>query len=147
MKIYLAADHAGYELKEKLKKVLADLNYDTEDFGPLELTPEDDYPDYVAPAMQALQNDHKSKAIVMCKNGVGVSMMANKYKGIRAGLSFSKKHATTARTDDDINVLALPANYIKFEDAVETVAAFLNTPFSNNTRHTRRLNKIQKIEK
>jgi RpiB/LacA/LacB family sugar-phosphate isomerase len=82
-----------------------------------------------------------SMGILICKNGVGVCMMANKFKGIRAGLSWNIKHAVSSRNDDNTNILCLPADYIFEEEALKTVEAWLNTPFSKEERFSRRLKK------
>lgn len=116
------------------------------DMGPKELIPDDDYPDYVIPLIQEMKKDENSMGILICKNGVGVSMLANKFKGIRCALSWSGKHAATSRADDDSNVLALPAEFLTREEALDVVYGWLNTDFSKETRHIRRLEKVSKVE-
>lgn len=116
----------------------------------MEYNPEDDYPDTIKGLMdtlsQKVQKYEATKevdtyAIIICRNGVGVSIMANKTKGVRCALSFSPEHAKSARQDDNANFLALPADYISKEVALQTALAFLETPFSNQERHVRRLKK------
>ena len=140
--IYIASDHAGFELKNFLVDELKTHGYNIKDFGPDTYKLDDDYPDYVKKVVEAVSNAQDDKAgIVICKNGVGVSVLANKFKGIRCTLSWSPEHVKSARNDDDINVLALPADYISKETALQVSLAFLETPFSNEERHVRRLNK------
>ncbi len=147
MKIILASDHGGFELKEYLKKFMETAKIDVVDMGPFKLAKEDDYTDYVVPAMQELRkNVKRNKAVVICRNGVGVSITANKFLGVRAVLSWDPKHAASARADDDTNVLALPADYISKELAVEILGTWLGTNFSNEERHKRRLQKLEEIE-
>jgi len=142
MKVIMASDHGGFTLKEKIKKTLSKTHILFEDFGAKKLDQNDDYQDFIIPAMTAILKNKNSKGIIICRNGVGVSILANKFKGIRAGLCFSENHVKSARNDDDINVLALPANYISKRRAMKLVKTFLNTPFSGEARHKRRLAKI-----
>ncbi|HLD51381.1 hypothetical protein A3K34_00255 [candidate division WWE3 bacterium RIFOXYC1_FULL_40_10] len=142
--IYIASDHGGFGLKQTIIKFLEVNNLAVEDIGPKVLSPDDDYPDYVKPLAEKIINDPESKGIVLCKNGVGVCMYANKFKGIRAGLSWTPEHAKTSKSDDNTNVLALPALYISEDTALRTVESWLKTQFSNEERHIRRLRKIEK---
>jgi len=143
MKYFIASDHAGFELKEYLKKQFKDLA----DLGPKEFIIEDDYPDYVYLLVQNIKKSlANSKGILICKNGVGVCIAANKFKGIRAGLTFSKEHALTLVSDDNINILCLPANFINQESAKEIVEEFFNQEFKPENRHLRRLKKVAIIE-
>ncbi len=106
----------------------------------------------IIPQLPILDQDYQRQGqkstiptIVICKNGVGVSVLANKMEGVRCALSFNPEHAKSARQDDDANFLALPADYITKEAALQTALAFLETPFSNEERHTRRLKKLEEI--
>jgi len=144
--IYISSDHAGFDLKNYLVTTLTEKGYEITDLGPKDMDPNDDYPDYVKLVAQEVQKDDQSKGIVICKNGVGASIIANKYKGIRAALSWDPEHAKSSRTDDDSNILSLPSGFITKEQALETVEKWLNTSFSNEERHVRRINKIQEIE-
>jgi len=145
--IYITSDHGGYNLKSKILELLKENGYTVVDVGPSQLIPEDDYPDYVIPCVKKVIENDKNKGIVICRNGVGAAILANKFPGIRAALSWSPAHSATARNDDNTNVLALPANHINPEDAWETVKAWLQTDFSNEERHIRRLTKISQHEK
>ena len=145
MQIYVAADHGGLKLKNKIMYSLREKGYQIVDKGAYEENSEDDYPDFVIPAMEEMTQDPENLGIIICRNGVGVSMLANKFAGVRCGLCFNKDQTTKARTDDSINVLALPSDYISGVEALQIVDAFLNTPFSNAERHIRRLDKVSKI--
>ena len=147
MLIYIASDHGGFEFKGLYSEYLTSLGHEVRDFGPIELSPSDDYPKFVVPTMQAMQENPEAKGILICRNGVGVSILANKFKGIRCALSWTSKHIKTAREDDDVNVLAIPADYIDGENAKLLIDTFLNTPFSQEERHIRRLKEVEDIEK
>ena len=144
--IYISSDHRGFDLKNYLVEKLTEKGYELTDLGPKDLDPNDDYPDYVKLAAQEVQKDDQNKGIVICKNGVGASITANKYKGIRAALSWDPKHAESSRNDDNSNVLSLPSGFITKEQALEITEKWLTTPFSNEERHFRRINKIKDIE-
>ena len=144
-KIYIASDHGGFEIKQMYVEILNKAGFDVQDYGPKSKLQDDDYPDYIVPMIINMQKDKSSPGIVICRNGVGVSIAANKFKGIRAGLCFSPRHVISARNDDNINVLAIPADYITKETAVEILHEWLNTPFSNEERHTRRIDKINRL--
>ena len=145
--LYICSDHGGFKLKELLKKHLADKGIAAVDAGPQSLESGDDYPDYVIPVMRKVQSDSAGGAIVICRNGVGVSMLANKFKGIRAALSWTPQHAASTRVDDNTNVLALPADFISDDVAKQIVDAWLSTKFENTERHVRRLMKVTEAEK
>ena len=142
MSIYITSDHGGFELKNKLFGYLKQKGFDVMDMGPEQYIENDDYPDYVAPAMKKVQENSENKAILICRNGVGVCIAANKFKGIRAGLSWNTKHVQSARTDDDINTLCLGADYLNFGKAKKIAETWLNTKFSGDERHVRRLRKV-----
>lgn len=144
-KIYIASDHGGFALKQMYVEILTKAGFDVQDYGPKTLTQDDDYPDFIVPMIINMQKDKTAPGIVICRNGVGVSIAANKFKGIRAGLCFNPKHVSSARNDDNINVLAIPADYISKEVAVEILHEWLNTPFSNDKRHIRRIDKINRL--
>jgi len=143
MKIILSCDHAGFETIKTLKDCLSQKGHKViTDFTPKQYDKIDDYPEFIVPAMKKLQREPESFGIVLCKNGVGVSMLANKFKGIRAALSFNQKHAQSARADDDANVLALPIDYLLDEEICEIALVFLEAKFSGLERHVRRLTKV-----
>jgi ribose 5-phosphate isomerase B len=140
--IYIASDHGGLYFKKGIINFLRDQGIKVEDLGPVDLNQTDDYPDYIIPLAIKMQSDKDAKGIVICRNGVGVNMLANRYPWIRAGLSWSEKHAVSTRKDDDTNVLALPADYVDEKAACGIVKSWLNTPFSTDDKYLRRLKKF-----
>jgi len=147
MKIVLACDHGGFETAKNLKEYLLGRGYEVSDFIPKNFDGEDDYPDYIIPAMKNLQKSPDSFGVLLCRNGVGASLLANKFRGIRAALSFNKKHAQSARTDDNANVLAIPSDYLSDDDIREICLTFLETKFTGLERHLRRLKKVELEER
>lgn len=145
--IYISSDHAGFELKKKLKKYLEAKDLRFEDLGPEKFVKDDDYPDFALPLAKKVAESSENKGILICGNGVGVSIVANKVKGVRAALSWDLRHAASARNDDDANVLSLPARHISEDQAKNVVRAFLETPFSQDARHVRRIGKVSEAEK
>lgn len=144
--IYLGADHRGFNLKEKIKKYLENLNYKVVDLGNKIFDPNDDYPDFgKAVAFKVAKNPVKDKGILLCGSGNGMAIVANKEKGVRAVLVFNEKMAKFSREHDDANVLALPADFLKFETAKKIVKTWLETKFSGEKRHIRRLKKIERM--
>ena len=144
--IYIASDHRGFKLKTEIIAHLTEHGVEIKDMGPYEYVEGDDYPDYVIPlAREVNKNPRNNKGIVICGNGVGVSITANRLKGIRAALSWTIEQAKASRLDDDTNVLALPANYIDENTALNIVDAWLNTEFSALPRHIRRIKKLESI--
>ncbi len=143
MKIYIISDHGGFNLKKYLADSLNRDGLDINDLGPFEYNIADDYPDYVPLLAETINNGF---GVVICKNGVGVSMLANKYRGVRAALVNTPEQAKTARTDDNANIIALPADFIDEQTALQCVKTFVETSFSNDERHIRRLKKVENIE-
>ncbi len=146
MKIYLASDHAGFELKEQVKKYLLTLDYVVKDCGDFNPTPGDDYPLFIAKAAEMVSKDPLSKGIIFGKSGSGEEIVANKFKNVRAILGFSKENVILARQDNDANVLSLGCAFEDFDKALILVKLFLETPFSNEERHKRRIEEIKEIE-
>jgi ribose 5-phosphate isomerase B len=149
MTIYLGADHRGFDLKEKLKQMLAGEGYDIVDCGATTLVPDDDYPDYaraVAEAVGKKFGDGGDRGILICGSGFGMDIAANKFRAVRAVLPMSPDHAYQARHDDDANVLALAADFTDEVTAEKIVKTFLSTPFAKEERYRRRLEKIAKSE-
>lgn len=138
----LGADHAGYELKEFLKKYLTEKGFDIIDFG-TDSNKSVDYPDFAHPVAKAV-NDHKIETgILICGSGNGVSIVANKYPNVRAALCWKTELADLARRHNNANILSLPARFISFEDAIKIVDLFLSTTFEGE-RHQLRIDKISK---
>ena len=141
--IFIASDHRGYNLKGNLTEHLKSNGYVVKDLGAHRADPDDDYTDYTVKLVNELRDDPQALGILICKNGVGVSMMANKFKHIRCALSWNPAHAASSKVDDNSNVLALPADYVDEQTAINTLDTWLNTPFSKAERHIRRLKKAQ----
>ncbi len=143
--IYLAADHAGFERKEQIKEYLDKLGYKLKDFGAHQLDEKDDYPDYAHPLAEAVAKD-SVRGLLFCGNAEGVCIVANKVDGIRAALGYSAYAAKSSREDDDTNILCIPGRVMEDEEVKEMVKVWLETDFSNEERHIRRLKKIEDIE-
>lgn len=146
MKVYLATDHAGFEFKEKIKTFLQSKGYDVEDCGAFDYDKEDDYPDFIAPAAKKVAENPGSFGIVLGKSGAGECIVANKIKGLRAILGVSEQNVRLAREHNDANVLSLGSEIVSEDQAKQLVELFLNTPFSNEERHKRRIEKIKNLE-
>lgn len=147
MKIFLGADHRGFQYKEKLKNYLKRNGFEFVDRGNFECEEGDDYPDFAAAvAEEVAKNPKEYRGIVVCGSGVGVSVVADKFAGVRACLPLSVDHVIAARRDDDVNVLAIAADFMSYPVAQEIVRAWLAAPFSGDPRHLRRLAKINAIE-
>ena len=146
MKVYLGTDHAGFQLKEKVKTLLEKLGFEPVDCGAFELNPEDDYPDFCAAAAKKVAADPDSKGIVFGKSGAGECIVANKIRGIRAFLAVNEKNVRLAREHNDANIMSLGSEIVSEGDIENLVKLFLETPFSGEERHVRRINKIKEIE-
>ena len=145
MKLFIASDHAGFEMKKDLAGYLRnDLGYDVTDLGPHELDPEDDYPDTLKPLVKAILEDKEARGIALGGGGHGEAMYPNRFKGIRAatfnGGSFEV--VKLSREHNDANILALGARLIDGETAKKAVKIWLETPFTGEERHVRRLKKL-----
>ncbi len=139
MNILLSNDHAGTNLKKTVKSFLENNGYVVKNIG------EDkgesvDYPDYIHPLAKEISEKKEEKGIIICGSGNGVSMVANKYQGVRAALCWNKEIASLSRQHNDANVLSLPARFLTSEEAIEIVKTFLDTDFEGG-RHERRVKK------
>lgn len=143
-KIHMAADHAGYEMKNFLKEKLLDMGHEVVDHGAHTYNVSDDYPDYIEPCAQAVANDPNSMGIILGGSGEGEQMTANKFAGVRAAEYYGKniEIVKLARQHNNANILSLAARFINNIEALEAVKTFIKTPFSNEPRHVRRLQKI-----
>ncbi|MDP2585573.1 MAG: RpiB/LacA/LacB family sugar-phosphate isomerase [Candidatus Levybacteria bacterium] len=146
MKIYLGADHAGFELKEKIKSLLLEKMLDVEDCGAFIFDKDDDYPDFIAKTAINVSKNPDGKGIILGKSGAGECIVANKIKGIRAVLGFNKENVVLSRLHNNANILSLGSAFVNEELAKELVEAFLETEFTNEERHVRRINKIKEVE-
>lgn len=138
--IAISCDHAGFDLKERIKTLLSGKGYTVKDFGP-QTADRMDYPDAIHPLAKVVNDGTYSLAIIMCGSGNGVAMTANKYPNVRAGLVWTPELAELTRQHNNANILSLPARFISEEVAIECVNAFLDTEFEGG-RHETRVNKI-----
>ena len=143
--IYIGADHRGYKLKEAIKKYLNSKGSIFEDVGNSVLDEGDDYVDFAKRVSEKVSEEIDNKGILICGSGIGVDIVANKFKGIRSGLCLSPEHASAGRNDDNINILSIGADFIKEEEALKIVEKFLNTDFSKEERFSRRIEKIANL--
>lgn len=146
MKIAMACDHGAFEYKEEIKAMLTEMGHDVEDFGCYN-TDSVDYPDVAAPAAKSVASGKNDRGIVLCGTGIGVSITANKVKGVRCALVHDCFTAKTTREHNDSNILAMGQRVIGIELAKEIVRLWINTPFSNDPRHIRRIEKVMDLEK
>ncbi|MBI2676812.1 MAG: RpiB/LacA/LacB family sugar-phosphate isomerase [Candidatus Yanofskybacteria bacterium] len=162
--IYLGADHRGFELKEKAKQWLSELGYQYEDCGAFVYDKDDDYPDFARAVAEKVHQGSTlmDRGILICGSGIGVCIAANKIKGIRAGTAASPEQVKASVNDEDLNILCLSADYLPNADlpasrlgsrpwqagvaAKEIIKTFLETKFSGEERHKRRIDKIEQLE-
>ena len=140
LKIALASDHAGFDLKTAIIVFLKENKYETLDFGCFS-NESCDYPDYAHPLALAVENDDKIIGIVCCGSGNGINMTVNKHPGIRSAICWNTKVAELARAHNNANVCSLPARFISVAEALEILTVFLHTNFESG-RHLTRINKI-----
>ncbi|MGK7393671.1 MAG: RpiB/LacA/LacB family sugar-phosphate isomerase [Candidatus Cyclobacteriaceae bacterium M3_2C_046] len=146
MNVGIAADHGGFELKEKISILLKSLGFEVKDYGAYQLDEKDDYPDYVIPLASAVANQEVEKAIAVCGSGVGACIAANKVIGTRAAIINEVFSARQGVEDDDMNMICLGGRVIGHAHAYEIVKTFLAARFSGAERHKRRLAKIIALE-
>lgn len=149
MTIFIGADHRGFKLKEQLKEMLKNDGYAVTDVGAAEYNGNDDYPDFAkAVAEQVAKAPEDTRGIAICGSGAGADIVANKFPQVRSVLAISPDHVNMARHDDNVNVLAIAADFTNETAAISIVKVFLTTPFAKfEERYTRRLRKIEEIEK
>lgn len=146
MKISIGADHAGYEMKQQLAELVKKLGHAVHDVGTFDPGKPDDYPDFATLVAEDIRAGNAERGILVCGSGVGVSVAANKFKGIRAGICHDHYSARQGVEHDDMNVLVLGARVIGSATAQDAAEAFLSANFSGEERHVRRLNKVKGIE-
>ncbi len=144
--IGIASDHAGFEMKTYVSKLLKEAGFDVKDYGAKTLQKDDDYPDYVIPLSRAIAAGELIKGIAICGSGVGACITGNKVAGVRACLIHEKFSAKQGVEDDDMNLLCLGARVISNEIAMELIHIFLAAQFSGLERHVRRLAKVKELE-
>jgi ribose 5-phosphate isomerase B len=147
MKIYLGADHNGFEFKEKIERFLKDAGHDVVDVTGNTLDPDDDFPKLTSAVVSELlaDKDKDARAILLCGSGQGMAMAANRFKGIRASLCWSVETARAARNDEDSNILCLNARYTKYRELETIIMAWLRTPFAGAPRYKRRIRQLDQL--
>jgi len=143
--ILIASDHAGFSLKERLKDYLAKIDYAPRDLGTYSLD-SCDYPDFAAALAREISRGKFKQGIIICKSGIGSSIIANRFQGVRAALCYNTKAARLSREHNDSNVLVLGSAFVRPDAAKKILGIWLKTKFPGVARHLRRLNKIKKIE-
>ena len=146
MKIAIGCDHGALELKNTLVAHLKEKGHEIVDFGTY-TKDSCDYPDFAAAAAKAVASGECEKGIVLCTTGIGISIAANKVRGIRCALLSDTKSAEMTRLHNDTNMMALGAGIVSQELAFEIADVWLSTPFSNEARHQRRIDKVMELEK
>ncbi len=147
MRLGIAADHGGFELKNRMISDLKAMGHEIVDFGAHELTPGDDYPDFVVPMALAVSKGEIERGMAICGSGVGACIAANKVPGARAALVVDLFSAHQGVEDDDMNILCLGGRVLGYELARDLVKVFLNSCFKGDERFRRRLRKVQRLEK
>jgi ribose 5-phosphate isomerase B len=142
--IPIAADHAGFEMKQKLEEHLKSLGYEVEDFG-TDSSASTDYADFGHPVARKVSTGEAKRGILLCGTGLGMSYVANRYPHVRAAVVWTPEIAELSRRHNDANVLVLPSRFMSEEDAEKALDVWLNTPFDGG-RHTRRVEKIEREE-
>ena len=147
MKVYIGADHNGFQLGRELLEYLKNAGYDVHDDGGAALDPDDDFPVFAARVVKDIlsSDDADARGILICGSGQGMCIAANRFKGIRALLGYDRESVRSARNDDDANILCLPASIFKQDSANALVETFLTTPFAAAPRFVRRLKEIDEI--
>ena len=140
--IPIASDHAGFQMKERLIDELRKLGYEPQDLGSADDTTPDDYPDYAHQVAKEVAGGEAKRGILLCGSGVGMDIVANRYRGVRAALAWQPEIGEMSRRHNDSNVLVLPARYMSNEEGVATMKAWLDARFEGG-RHERRVKKIE----
>lgn len=145
MIVHFASDHAGFEMKNALLKFVEELGFEVKDHGAYELNEDDDYPDFVMSAVQEINGN--CKAIIVGGSGQGEAMSANRLKGVRAAVYYggNQEIITLSREHNDANVLSLGARFVSLDEAKEVTSLWLQTPFSDDERHVRRIGKLDNL--
>ena len=140
--IYIGADHAGFELKQKLVAELKRLGYEPVDVGPKTLDPQDDFPDFAKPVAEAVSEGKTARGVLTCGSGLGMSYTANRFPHVRAAVAWSPEIAELARKHNDANILVLPARFVSEAEGMDILHTWLDTGFEGG-RHARRVEKIE----
>ncbi|MDP3940218.1 MAG: RpiB/LacA/LacB family sugar-phosphate isomerase [Deltaproteobacteria bacterium] len=142
-KIYVGADHVGFNLKNRLVEELKRLGYEPVDVGPKQLDPADDYPDFAKPVAAAVSAGNATRGVLTCGTGLGMSYTANRFPKVRAAIAWNEEIAELARKHGNSNVLVLPAQFVSEDQGVGILKKWLETTFEGG-RHARRVEKIDK---
>ncbi len=147
MKIYIGADHNGFEMKSALVRELTRSGYDVVDKGEKQLKPDDDFPHYAERVVVAMKasDDSDARGILVCGSGQGMCIAANRFKGIRAALVWNEHEARAARNDDDSNILCLPARSISNDHAINIAHSWLTAAFAGAPRFKRRIRQLDEL--
>lgn len=145
-KVFLGADHRGFDRKEELKEFLMAHGFDVHDTGAFEKDPSDDYPDFAYPVAKEVAKDSAARGILLCGSGMGMDVVANKVRGVRSTVGYSNEAVHHARAHDDVNVITFAADVLSEEEMKEFALTFLKTDLDPDERHQRRLDKIHAIE-
>lgn len=147
MKIYIGADHNGYQYKQDLANALRNAGHEVIDDGNVSIDPNDDFPQFAGKVVNDLlvDDDKDAKGLLICGSGQGMCMAANRFKGIRASLCWNLEEARASRNDDDSNVLCLSSRYLSIDEAQSIVVTFLQTPFAGAPRFIRRLQELDQL--
>lgn len=143
--IALGADHGGYKMKEEIKKYFEEKKIEYKDYGTFN-EERTDYPIYARKVAEAIKNKEAEKGILICRSGCGMSMVANKIRGVRAGNVTTVEFAKAAKADDDINLITLSGDYMQIKEAIEIIEVWQNTEFKGG-RYKERLDMVEEIEK
>ncbi len=147
MKVFIGADHAGFQMKATVLAHLSKAGYDVEDDGDKQLDPADDYPQFAYTVTTKVlgDDDNDARGILLCGSGQGMCIAANRVRGIRAALCWNAETARETRNDNDSNVLCVPARFLSNDEALAVIDTWLETPFSQATRHVRRIGEIEEL--
>lgn len=146
MVVVMGADHGGFKMKEKLRVWLEKKGWEVDDVGAKSFDGKDDFVDYGKKVAVKVMEEKEVRGIVLCRNGVGMDIVSNRHGGVRCVLGFDNRQVKRARRDDDVNVLAIPADYVSTRKAKGLVGVFLKTKFSGKKRYKRRLKKLVEID-
>lgn len=147
MKIYIGSDHNGFQYKQDLADALRNAGHEVIDDGNVLIDPNDDFPQFASKVVTDLliETDPDAKGLLICGSGQGMTMAANRFKGIRASLCWNLEEARASRNDDDSNVLCLSSRYLSIDEAQSIVTIFLRTPFAGAPRFIRRIHELDQL--
>lgn len=146
MRVILGSDHRGFLLKEKIKQWLLGEDYLVVDVGATSLVPDDDYVDFANAAVKEVTTND-DRIVLFCRNGFGMTIAANRFVGVRCGLAFNDKAVSKGRTDDDINCLSIPTDYVDDASVKKMIKTFLTQNFTSTDNYKRRINKLDSLFK